>query len=48
MHAELAVHAESPEREVPGVEVILQIEDPWESGAVPEDVLPGAVGPLGA
>src|SRR5690242_5961644 len=48
MHAELAVHAQRPEREVARVEVVLEIEHAREAGAVPERVLPRAVGPLGA
>ena len=37
------IHAEGPEREVLGVQVILEIEDAREPGAVPERVVPGAV-----
>src|SRR5882762_465627 len=48
MHAQLAVHAESPQREVGGVQVVLEVEHPREAGPVPERVLPAAVGPLRA
>src|SRR5262245_5195597 len=34
---------ERPHREVVGVEVVLQVEDPWEARAVPQHVVPGAV-----
>src|SRR5262252_2581281 len=39
----VSVHAESPEREVLCVEVVLQVEDPREARAVPERVLPRSV-----
>src|ERR1044071_8915037 len=40
MHAELAVHAQRPEREVARVEVVLEVEHAREAGPVPERVLP--------
>src|SRR5438552_18394588 len=47
MHAQLAVHAEGPEREVAGVKVVLEEEHPREARPVPERILPAAVRPLG-
>src|SRR5262245_7624089 len=41
-----AVDSQGPEREVVGVEVVLEIEDPRESGSVPVGVLPRDVVPL--
>src|SRR5215510_12850697 len=41
-----AVDSQSPEREVVGVEVVFQVEDPRESGSVPVGVIPRAVGSL--
>src|SRR5712691_2518603 len=48
MHAELAVHAQGPQREIGGVQVVLEVEHPREAGPVPEWILPAAVGPLRA
>src|SRR5215510_8579105 len=41
-----AVDSQGPEREVVGVQVVLEIEDPRESSSVPVGVLPRAVVPL--
>src|SRR5262245_41591431 len=41
-----AVDSQGPEREVVGVEVVLEIEDPRKSGPVPVGILPRAVVPL--
>src|SRR5262245_34484612 len=41
-----AVDSQGPERKVVGVEVVLQVEDPRESGSAPVGVLPRAVVPL--
>jgi len=43
-----AVDAQRPEREVAGVEMVLEIEDAREAGTVPEEVFPGTVWPLRA
>src|SRR5438034_650991 len=40
------VHPESPEGEIFRVEVVLQHEDPREAGAVPERIVPAAIGAL--
>src|SRR5262247_2212531 len=48
MHPVLAVHAERPEREVLGVEVVLEEEHAREARAVPERILPAAVRALRA
>src|SRR5256885_16361537 len=40
------VHPESPEGEIFRVEVILQHEDAREAGAVPERIVPAAIGAL--
>src|SRR5438552_1039083 len=44
MHA--AVDSQRPEREVRRVQVVLEVEDAREAGAVPERVLPRAIGAL--
>src|SRR5438874_2600921 len=46
MHA--AVDSQRPEREVRRVQVVLEVEDAREAGAVPERVLPRAIGVLGS
>src|SRR6516165_11029141 len=38
-----AINSQGPEREILGVEVVLQVEDAREAGAVPERVVPRAV-----
>src|SRR5438093_9773633 len=43
-----AVDSQRPEREVLRVQVVLEIEDAREPGAVPERVLPRAIGVLGS
>src|ERR1043166_363936 len=48
MHPVLAVHAERPQREVAGVEVVLEEEHAREARAVPEGIVPAAVLALGA
>src|SRR6185295_3981941 len=48
MHPVLAVDAEGPQREVLGVEVVLEEEHAREAGAVPERIVPPAVRPLRA
>src|SRR6185503_16376771 len=48
MHPVLAVDAEGPQREVLGVEVVLEEELAREAGAVPERIVPPAVGALRA
>src|SRR5918992_3134647 len=41
-----AIDPQCPEREVRGVQVVLEHEDPGEAGAVPEPVFPGTIRPL--
>src|ERR671937_3132893 len=41
--AQRAIDAERPEREVGGVQVVLEVEDPRKAGAVPEWIVPAAV-----